>query len=98
MNEEPRLYGSMSCDYTMGTRWVAESVLGRTSSRCMAILFGRSLCLIEKIISELSFQSPFPRNSPAPINLTLLLLQPHVLSPKPAAVDLPGENLQVLGF
>lgn len=77
---------------------MAESILGRTRSRCKAILFGRSLCLIEKIISELSFQSPFPWNSPAPINLPLLLLQPHVLSPKPAAVDLLGDNLQVLGF
>lgn len=53
---------------------------------------------MEKIISELSFQSSFPWNSPAPIHLTLLILQPHVLSPKPAAVDLPEENLQVYGL
>lgn len=44
-------------------------------------------------ISELSVQSPFPWNFPAPTNLTSCSLRPHVLSPKPAAVDLLGENL-----
>lgn len=50
----------------------AESILGKTSSICMAILFGRSLCPTEKIISELSFQSPFHWNFPAPTNFTPL--------------------------
>lgn len=80
----------MSSDYTMAGD--ADSVLGRTCSRYMAILSGRNLCPIEKI-SELSVQSPFPWNFPAPTNLTSCSLQPHVLSPKPAAVDLLGENL-----
>lgn len=38
----------------------------------MAILLGRSLYPIKKIISDLSFQYPFPWNFLAPTNLTLL--------------------------
>lgn len=64
----------------------------------MAILFAKNLCPTENIISELSFQSPFPWNFPAPTNLTLLFPTVHVLSPQPAIVDLLEESLQELGY
>lgn len=64
---------------------------------CMAILSRRCLYPIENIISDISFQAPFPWNFPAPNSLTLLFTEPHVLSSKPAIVDLLRE-LHGLGF
>lgn len=95
VNEEPRPL--MVADQVTNPQGEADSGLGKTCSRYMAIWFGRSLYPLEKIISDLSFQYPFPWNFPAPANLIFLFIQPHVLSPKPAAVDLLGD-LQVPGF
>lgn len=56
------------------------------------------LCPTENIIAELSFQSPFPWNFPAPTNLTLLFPTAPCTESSAATVDLLGESLQVLGY
>lgn len=86
----------MVVDQVANPHGEADSGRGQTRSRYTAILFGRSLYPNEKIISDLSFQYPFPWNFPAPANLIFLFIQPHVLSPKHAAVDLLGD-LQLPG-
>lgn len=96
-NSEPdtkTFHGRTWCEH--GTAG-GEGGLGKA---CVAILPRRTLCPTEKIIADASFQSPFPWNSPAPINLTLLFTaapDTEVLSPKPVAVDLLGD-LHRLGF
>lgn len=76
-----------------------ESGQRRTGSRHVAVVSRRSQRPSEQMTSYLSFRSPFPWNFPAltspapPVHS-----EPQALSPKPAAVGLLGEDLQMLGF
>lgn len=80
----------------MNPPWQEEGIWGRTCLDAWPSYLER-VCPIEKIISDLSFQPPFPWKFPAPTNLTLLFTAAHDLSPKPAAMDLLGD-LHKLGL
>lgn len=80
------------------TPWEAESALGEQALVVWPSYLAGAYVQVRRQFQTFHFSLVSPGIFQHKPILPSCLLQPHVLSPKPAARDLLGGNLQVLGF